>query len=1002
MHGNAHEPLHSMMLILSMIDHIQTLRRPTGAVAAAVHWLWPALLLLLALPAVRLAAQPGRIDTNQFINHFPLPDTAAPLRPIYGFNPDEFSIGATFCIWPNDTGRVGALWSIARDLGISIMETRQYADSWVGYHRYYDQLIDGAIGRDSRGRWHERLIAAGQEYRTAGYAREVILYPFDSAQSYYWPCFFRRRSGGATELNRTELDHAHSPASEQVYGLYNALPGRIVAERMVFGFDTSQDIRRYPLYPTDTTCEIAGEPFWVNNDLDFGAIYGHVPPRWLYFVLSGHLFDTEHGGREADAGLAEPLLILELWNEIPKGTTYRDSSGRVQTAAIDTAFLYRRLPVRKSELMPGADGDYNSYRQPVVMVDMITNSAAADSTADDMRLGMGGAWNSGNSRHRFELKVRWTGREKVALRSIAIRDTAAQLLFGSDAASINFQKMILDTADRLMYGPHFRTAPDSTRRDVLIRYYTGDEPDPVRYAGFNWLDSTLYRRYGGGDTMTRGVRAWHGRAGFNYHNSMLSSDNEITCEEYVGGLFDNPAIPPYFGLPRHLLMKPALREHNGGRFGSIAQNRIPELILDTNSLARSRDSVEEIYTKYVQRLTFGANVPGVLTLPGVVDWPFTYHLGTTIAGNAAWASRRTGRRMIFWPGVFSSFTLQWRHDTTTGAMILDTLLAGLPEASEIRALVNIGLCYGAQGIHYPWIGATRFYFGGDPVDTTGGVRRWNFGTDWGPHGPLMGDTVDYPRTIVVQHLDSARRNYHYDIPNIYTGWKTNRDELRWLDKEWLPKIGAELVKLRWRDGYSIHFTVPQPFLSIWRQTTHRPLPAGEIVTKVEAFDIYGKRDADSMTYVELGLFDTKQDTLNPHNPINDRNYLFVVNRRTFERSRDLNEKMANRRLTKRMQLIDSLAETRLVRLHLKLKHPDSSTMMVRVRERAPDQTPFPHAPGIPRRGLDTTLSADSAVTVMLGPGRAALLEITWLSPGNTIPETTPPRNRPRRRIYRGS
>ena len=81
-------------------------------------------------------------------------------------------------------------------------------------------------------------------------------------------------------------------------------------------------------------------------------------------------------------------------------------------------------------------------RQKLFAVDMIENSET----------GMGGPWNRANFSllyngggddyrnyliRRFDLKMRWTGREKLALRSIALRDTLAQLLFGDDQAGIN-------------------------------------------------------------------------------------------------------------------------------------------------------------------------------------------------------------------------------------------------------------------------------------------------------------------------------------------------------------------------------------------------------------------------------------------------------------------------------------------------------------------------------------------------------------------------------------
>jgi hypothetical protein len=83
--------------------------------------------------------------------------------------------------------------------------------------------------------------------------------------------------------------------------------------------------------------------------------------------------------------------------------------------------------------------------------------------------------------------------------------------------------------------------------------------------------------------------------------------------------------------------------------------------------------------------------------------------------------------------------------------------------------------------------------------------------------------------------------------------------------------------------------------------------------------------------------------------------------------------------------MDSLAETRLVRVQLNLIHPAQPAFnLVRVREIAADSTPLPHAPFTMRHLLDTVVSADSAVTVILGPGRATLLRIIHLTPDTLI------------------
>jgi hypothetical protein len=314
------------------------------------------------------------------------------------------------------------------------------------------------------------------------------------------------------------------------------------------------------------------------------------------------------------------------------------------------------------------------------------------------------------------------------------------------------------------------------RRGKLIRFYTGDEPVPTMYAGFNRLDSALYRRYGGGTDTTKGTRAWHGRNDKHMGNVLSSSDNEITVETYPAGLIRD-YDPQNFGLPSHIYAKPALREHNGGRFGNLDQPRLPELVLDTNVIENSRDSIE-LYTKFVQRVTFGTNMDVVIS-----PWrPIGEK--TTLLANAAWASRRTGRRMIHWPNAFGSFKIWWNADSGR----VDTTFWSLPEPAEIRASINIGLCYGARGIHYPIVGMNRLVHGSPTLNSTS--SPFQIETDWGFHGPTT-DAQNDTATLYIRHWDHpTTQTFTVTVPLLYTGWRTNSNEVRWLNKEWLPKIGA--------------------------------------------------------------------------------------------------------------------------------------------------------------------------------------------------------------------
>jgi len=129
--------------------------------------------------------------------------------------------------------------------------------------------------------------------------------------------------------------------------------------------------------------------------------------------------------------------------------------------------------------------------------------------------GLGGPFNMANSAHRMDLRVRWTGAEKLALRSIVLRDSVGQVLFGGDDAA--WRSAVFNKTDRIMRGPTWEPGQDTLltqdtlleRRRRVMRFYTGDEGLYTSAAPFNWLDSVLYRRYGGGTNgTTYGVRAF--------------------------------------------------------------------------------------------------------------------------------------------------------------------------------------------------------------------------------------------------------------------------------------------------------------------------------------------------------------------------------------------------------------------------------------------------------------------------------------------------------------
>jgi len=128
-----------------------------------------ALLFLLLLVSGVSAVRAQQIDTNQFVNVRPLPDTTWALRPVWGLNPDEFMIAAyTATTVPGQN--IGALWHWTDSLGIPIIEVR----GDLRYTAATDTLADSALGRQPDGTWRHRLIVNLSPLSWIGWAREAM------------------------------------------------------------------------------------------------------------------------------------------------------------------------------------------------------------------------------------------------------------------------------------------------------------------------------------------------------------------------------------------------------------------------------------------------------------------------------------------------------------------------------------------------------------------------------------------------------------------------------------------------------------------------------------------------------------------------------------------------------------------------------------------------------------------------------------------------------------
>jgi hypothetical protein len=142
-----------------------------------------AFFIIVISLAPRVTAQ--RIDFDQW-QAMPLPDTAVPWMPCYGANGNEFWIGGYIDVKPDPAHNLTAsLWDFATSLGIRVFESRK-GTMW---ERVDDTLAETAQGWDSAtGRWGTCLIVNQFPLDIIGHAHSVQFFPFDSTESYYWPC----------------------------------------------------------------------------------------------------------------------------------------------------------------------------------------------------------------------------------------------------------------------------------------------------------------------------------------------------------------------------------------------------------------------------------------------------------------------------------------------------------------------------------------------------------------------------------------------------------------------------------------------------------------------------------------------------------------------------------------------------------------------------------------------------------------------------------------------
>ena len=100
-------------------------------------------------------------------------------------------------------------------------------------------------------------------------------------------------------------------------------------------------------------------------------------------------------------------------------------------------------------------------------------------------LGVRGPLHPTSSSQDFDIELRWTGKEKAAVRLLAVRDTVAQLLLSLDStgSSTNYKQTTLRWLNRILVGTGYASLDNAARI-----HDTGYGEQLPRYS---WTDGQL-------------------------------------------------------------------------------------------------------------------------------------------------------------------------------------------------------------------------------------------------------------------------------------------------------------------------------------------------------------------------------------------------------------------------------------------------------------------------------------------------------------------------------
>ena len=973
--------------------------------------------LLLLLLGLLLSAGGAEAQVKQWLK----PDSIPDIQPVYNIAEDEFILGTMLGGPSTDPGdTAGILWSLARWLNASdwIVPSYFYRNGGATWaqHLVYDTLaMRAGAGERFNAAVDPIDRIAGHHAEKPEFGQMIEVFPFDSVQSPYasighvdtdWRFLGVDETKGIVDTNlfydnttreKTDWPWTNTAPRERVYSA--TTDTGLVAEHVAVYYHRSVSPALSWADHLSQTSD--GE----HADFFFDRTFNTLPsdqPRMFYVALKGHLFTN------GTASPSDTIFLIELYHVITPGDTLIDDNlnkvvdeNNIIERALDT------FAVTKAMLTEGApDIPFDKYR--------------------DISFGIDGRYRLGNSnlvgpfhpqQYRrvqvgspiIDARIRWTGKEKAAFRSLMFRNEQAELMYGSSQESQDFRQRAVDSARRVLHGLDQNGDIDLSAplRTSILRLESGHEAAQTGYGTYRAIhrmlkDSLVYNN--DADSIPAGIidhslrrvdHAFH-VGGLDYTHLEYNYMNWYKFQSH------DKTDPPFDDIP-------SIFEHNGGRDDELQGP--PELKL-------TRDSIE-LYTEAIQRALYGWFDPAHYNTPNAHN----NYAGIAIRdlSTARLGAHLFGKKFIAICGATNIISYDTVNITWTGDM--DSLtnkdyvtrLGHQIEVSELRNAANLALCYGADGMTYYWLNTNLNLLGGKTLTFPKGPNGpdtllWGSRDYFGIVGESWDEVLNGTSTDVVDlHLRSQGiwtlgpfipdGHFRDTVEDVWVGWKTLPEGMKSLNDH-IETLGTEMKRrgLRWRDAYSVHHQAENPTTSDTDNDFPgvRPLDASEIITQVRSWDTRTEAiDSTWGTYVELGLFYTIQDTAADPDPMLDTNYCWVQNRRTFQRPPDISD------TTPRGRLMDSLTENRTIELRFNVPNPDTSNqynVWIRVREVLPSTDTLALL-GL-RSALDTFVVGNTGkALVTLPPGGGTLLEITYSEPDESMTNGILARNNQRKIFY---